>query len=100
MSALGSSYLGNASKFNNSKIFISKCNYNKSDIDVSAAAHQSQSNVTYHFKITVSGNKIVVDYNNGEKVISYVDDLGFTHGSIGLYTDGAAAIYKNIKIYK
>ena len=42
---------------------------------------------------------ITLDFDNGNVKLSFVDDLGFTHGSFGLYTDGAAAIYRNIKIY-
>ena len=86
--------------FNNSKVFISKCNYNNSNMDISAKAYQSQSDTVYHLKVVVRGNKIELDFNNGEVKLTYVDDLGFTHGSLGLYTDGAAAIYRNIKIYK
>ena len=86
--------------FNNSKVFISKCNYNNSNMDAVADAFKSDSDVSYHLKIVVRGNKIVLDFDNGKVVLEYVDDLGFTHGSIGFYTNGAAAIYRNLKIYK
>ena len=86
--------------FNNSKVFISKCNYNNSNMDTEASATRSDSNVSYHLKVVVRGNKIELDFNNGEVVLTFVDDLGFTHGSLGFYTDGAAAIYRNLKIYK
>lgn len=85
--------------FNNSKVFISKCNYNHSDMDASADVFFADSNVSYHLKIVVRGNKIELDFNNGAVLLTYVDDIGFTHGSVGFYTDGAAAIYRNLKIY-
>jgi len=85
--------------FNNSKVFISKCDYNKSEMDASADAHKSESGVTHHLKIVVRGNKIELDFDNGDVNLTYVDSIGFTHGSVGLYTDGAASIYRNLKIY-
>lgn len=96
MSSIQGYYVG----FNNSKIFVSKCNYNRSDIDVEADAHKIESNKVYHLKVTARGNKIEVDFNNGEATLTYVDDIGFTHGSLGFYTDGAACIYRNLKISK
>lgn len=85
--------------FNNSKVFITKCDYNNSVTDASADAYNAKSNVSYHLKVTVSGNLITLDFNNGAVQLSFADDIGFTHGSFGLYTDGAAAIYRNLKIY-
>lgn len=86
--------------FNNSKVFISKCNYNNSNMDVEADAYKSDSDKSYHLKMTAKGNKIELDFNNGAVVLSYVDPIGFTHGYVGFYTDGAAAIYRNLKISK
>ena len=54
----------------------------------------------HHLKIIVKGNMITFEYDYGVEVLTYVDSNGFTHGSFGLYTDGAAAIYRNLKIYK
>ncbi len=86
--------------FNNSKVFISKCNYNNSDMDVEASAYKSESNKSYHLKITANGNKISLNFNEGEVELTYVDSDAFTHGYVGLYTDGAACIYRNLKISK
>lgn len=86
--------------FNNSKVFISRCNYNNSNMDASADACASESGVMHHLKIVASGNKITLDFDNGKVQLTYVDSIGFTHGSLGFYTDGAAAIYRNLKIYK
>ena len=85
--------------FNNSKVFISKCDYNKSEMDASADAYQSESDVMHHLKVVVRGNKITLDFDNGAVKLEYIDSIGFTHGSVGLYTDGAASIYRNLKIY-
>lgn len=85
--------------FNNSKVFISKCDYNRSEMDASADAYQSESDVSHHLKVVVRGNKITLDFDNGAVKLEYIDSIGFTHGSVGLYTDGAASIYRNLKIY-
>ena len=36
---------------------------------------------------------------DGQNEIVLEDDMAFTHGYFGLYTDGAPAVYKNLKIY-
>lgn len=85
--------------FNNSKTFISKCDYNHSDIDISADALKINSDEYHHLKVVIRNNHISLDLDNGKSKLEYSDSIGFSHGNIGLYTDGAAAIYKNIKIY-
>lgn len=95
MSSIQGYYVG----FNNSKVFITNCDYNNSETDASADAYSSESNVVHHLKITVKGNVITLDFDYGQVELEFIDDIGFTHGSFGLYTDGAAAIYRNLKIY-
>lgn len=85
--------------FNNSKVFISKCDYNNSEIDTSADAYASSSNEIHHLKIEARSNKITVSLDNGAVNLEYFDSKRFSHGHLGLYTDGAAAIYRNVKIY-
>ena len=51
----------------------------------------------HHLKVDIRGNKITVELDE-EITISYTDSIGFTHGSFGFYTDGAASIYRNLKI--
>ena len=68
-------------------------------MDASADAYQSESDVSHHLKVVVRGNKITLDFDNGAVKLEYIDSIGFTHGSVGLYTDGAASIYRNLKIY-
>lgn len=85
--------------FNNSKVFITKCDYNNSETDAVADAHKSASDETHHLKVVARGNKITLDFDNGAVSLTYVDSIGFNYGSLGLYTDGAASIYRNLKIY-
>lgn len=85
--------------FNDNKIFITKCNYNNSLVDISAASYDSELDTPHHLKIVARGNKISLDFDNGTKTLEFYDDYGFTHGNIGFYTDGAASIYRNLKIY-
>lgn len=84
--------------FNNSKFTISKCDYNNSIIDIAAAAGQIESNTFYHIKIVVNNNNITATFND-TYTVTYSDDIGFTCGYFGLYTNGAASVFKNVKIY-
>ena len=54
-------------------------------------------NVTYKLKATCIGNEIKF-YINDELQLTYYSALGPTHGKLALYTNGASAIYKNLKI--
>lgn len=83
---------------NNSKFLISKCNYNNSEIDATVTPVKSESDVIHHLKVDIRGNVITADLDNGKEIIKYTDSIGFTHGSFGFYTDGAASIYRNLKI--
>lgn len=85
--------------FNNSKAFISRYNYNLSVGDLDVMANSYASNQEFNLKVTLKGNTITV-YIDNKKVLSYTDTLGFTHGRIGFYTEGAQAIYKNLVITK
>lgn len=86
--------------FNNSKFFISKCDYNNSYTDIAADAISIPSSVSHHLKVKIKGNKITVTLNDGkeEHSLEFVDSIGFTHGYFGLYTNGASCIYRNLKM--
>lgn len=84
--------------FNNAKVFISKCDYNNSQMDISADACQSASNVMHHLKVEAKSNHITLVLDD-KVTLQYFDEKQFSHGYLGLYTDGAAAIYRNIKVY-
>lgn len=49
-------------------------------------------------KIQVRGNNIKV-YNGKTALIDYDDAFAFANGKAGLYTNGAAVIFRNLKIY-
>ena len=51
----------------------------------------------YVLKAEVIGNTVKC-YIDGELMLTYVTEVGPVHGSVGLYTDGAAATYKNLTI--
>ena len=50
-------------------------------------------------KIQVRGNQISV-WADGQLIIKTSDYNAFTAGKIGLYTNGAAVVFKNLKISK
>ncbi len=52
----------------------------------------------YKIKIQVRCNLITV-WLDGEQIFSVTDAWNLANGKIGLYTDGAAAVFKNLKIY-
>lgn len=82
--------------FNNSKVFITECNYNLTKTGV-ADAMKFESGRDYVLKAEVIGNTVKC-YIDGELMLTYVTEIGPVHGSVGLYTDGAAATYKNLTI--
>ncbi|MGM9873899.1 MAG: family 43 glycosylhydrolase [Bacilli bacterium] len=82
--------------FNNTQIFIKECNYYLT-LDAGIDARDFYSGVSYHMIAECIGNSIKL-YIDDELILSYVTNLGKTFGHPGLYTDGAAAIYKNLKI--
>lgn len=82
--------------FNNSKVFITECNYNLTKTGV-ADAMKFESGRDYVLKAEVIGNTVNC-YIDGELMLTYVTEIGPVHGCVGLYTDGAAATYKNLTI--
>jgi len=82
--------------FNLTKVFITESNYNQTIIGESNAI-ECDPNVSYRLKAECVGNEIKF-YINGELQLTYYTTLGPTHGKIALYTNGAAAVYKNLKI--
>ena len=67
-------------------------------MDYAATADKYEVGTSYHFKIVVNNNTITATID-GQNEIVLEDDMAFTHGYFGLYTDGAPAVYKNLKIY-
>ena len=82
----------------NSNIFIKECNYGDtfsgtSDADINLFP----SGIPVHLKAVAKGNNISL-YVNDKLTLSYLSLTGPTHGPAALYTCGAAAIYKNLKV--
>lgn len=82
--------------FNLTKSFITECNYNQTYIGVSSAL-SFESGTFYHLKAEVRGNEVKF-YINNDLSLELLTSLGPTHGQAALYTNGAAAIYKNLVI--
>jgi hypothetical protein len=82
---------------NNHKVFINRYNYNLSEYDLDAAADTYDSDVFYTLKVVMNGNRIKV-YIDDELIFDYVDADAILYGQVGLYTEGAGSIYKNLSI--
>ena len=85
---------------NNNQIVLERMNYSDGTQMIGTLAQDNpfkDSDAFVKLSITVRGNTIVV--KSGDRELIKVDDAtAFTHGKIGLYTNGAAAIYRNLKI--
>ncbi len=82
----------------NSNIFIKECNYGDTFTGPSdAGINLFPSGTETHLKAVAKGNNISL-YVNNELTLSYMTLTGPTHGPAALYTCGAAAIYKNLKV--
>lgn len=83
--------------FNNHKLFIHKYNYNMSEYDLNSQAISFESDKNYNLKVVVKGNLLEV-YIDDELIMNYYDNAPFMSGRIGFYTEGASAVYTNLKI--
>lgn len=82
----------------NSNVFIKECNYGDTISGPSdAGINLFPSGEEIHLKAVAKGNEISL-YINGELSLSYMSLTGPTHGPAALYTCGAAAIYKNLRV--
>lgn len=81
---------------NNSQISIRRKDYNWTRM-LDSAAGTFASGVDHKVQVTITGNRIVVTVN-GVEYLDVVDANALGSGHLGLYTDGAAATYKNLKI--
>lgn len=85
-------------KINNDSVRLERLNYAD---DTKALASNGQmkfnSDAFYKIKIQVRGNRIKV-WIGEQEVFGVTDGWNFANGKIGFYTDGAATIFKNLKI--
>lgn len=83
----------------NNSVKLARLDYADDTNDIALdAGLRPQSDTLYKIKIQARGNRITV-WVGGEKIFDVTDDWGFANGKVGLYTDGAAAVFKNLKIY-
>lgn len=81
---------------NNAQVSIRRKDYNWSVfLDSYGGSFASETDI--RLKASIKGNLIIV-YVNGEEVIRVADAGAFRSGKLGLYTDGASATYKNLKV--
>lgn len=85
---------------NNNQIALERLNYADGTTNLATVVKDNPFSVSDTFialKIQVRGNVITV-WSGEQQLIKVVDDWGFANGKIGLYTNGAAVIYKNLKV--
>ena len=87
---------------NNNQIVLESLNYADGTQSVGTFVQGNpfaQSDVFIPVKIQVRGNNIKI-WSGDTLMIDATDPFGFVNGKIGLYTNGAAAVYRNLKIYE
>ena len=92
-----SSIQGYYLKLKNDGIELSKLNYADESEDIIFDGQKFESDKFYKVKIQTRGNNMRI-WVDGEEMFNVNDDWNFANGKIGLYTDGAAAVYRNLKI--
>jgi hypothetical protein len=81
---------------NNNETRLERLDYNNTErLAVSAGVNASDGYIT--LKIIARGG-LLTAYKNDVKIFETFDAAGFTHGRLGLYTDGAEAYYKDLAI--
>ena len=85
---------------NNNDIVLYDCNYNKTVRGASSySTIEGELNSGKDIKLkVVKVGKTIKYYVNDKLHCEYVSALGNTKGYVGLYTDGAACTFKNLKI--
>lgn len=81
----------------NNTVVLERLNYADDSEPIASDAQTIQSDVYYKLKIQARGNVITV-WLNDEQVFEVTDDWAFANGKVGLYTNGAAVIFRNLKI--
>lgn len=85
---------------NNNQIVLERLNYADDTRNVGTFVQNNPfatSDVFVPIKIQVRGNTITV-WSGETKMIEVTDSNAFTHGKLGLYTNGAAAVFRNLKV--
>lgn len=85
---------------NNNQIVLESLNYSDGSQTIGTMVQNNPFATSDEFiplKIQVRGNHIVV-WSGETKLIDVTDSWAFVNGKIGLYTNGAAAVFRNLKI--
>lgn len=85
---------------NNNQIVLERLNYADDSKNIGTFVTGNPfatGDVFVPLKIQVRGNTFTV-WSGGTKLIETTDALAFTSGKIGLYTNGAAVVFRNLKI--
>jgi hypothetical protein len=83
---------------NSFSVFISKYNFEYSELGVASERSRQKPGVTYHLKATLKESKIILDFNNGEILLEYNDPYKMSAGKVGFYADDITASFSNLKI--
>ena len=87
---------------NNNQILLERLNYADDTNTIATYVKGNpfaESDKFVTVKIQVRGNMITV-WADGEQIIQVSDAVGYTHGKLGLYTNGSAVVFKNLKVSK
>lgn len=86
---------------NNRLVSLSKFNYGYSQTNIEAepleVSTKELTKHTFKLKVVAESNTLTISLD-GQEVISYTDAHAFLTGHIGLYSEGAEVVYKNLKI--
>ncbi len=85
---------------NNNQILLERLNYADDTNTIATYVKGNpfaESDKFVTVKIQVRGNQITV-WADGEMIIQISDAVGYTHGRLGLYTNGSAVVFKNLKV--
>ncbi len=86
---------------NNNQIVLERLNYADGSKNVATLVRNNpfaESDRFIPLKIQARGNHIAV-WSGGTQLVDVADARAFVSGKIGLYTNGAAAVFRNLKIY-
>ena len=82
----------------NNLISLERLNYADDSMPlVTDARIKFESDTYYTLKVAARGNTFTV-WVDDEQVLEVTDDWAFAGGKLGLYTNGAAVIFKNLKV--
>ncbi len=85
---------------NNNQIILESLNYADDSISLATLVKDNpfaQSDVFVPLKIQVRGNTITV-WSGDQLLMEATDSMGFTAGKLGLYTNGSAVVFRNLKV--